>query len=278
MTKPRSRTPLVTTVETVEWISAGMVRITAVGGELSRFQLGAFTDSYVKVMFLNPAASYQRPIDVEAIRASHPSENWPRLRTYTVRDWDPERLALTLDFVVHGTQGRAGPWAAAARPGDELLLLGPGGGYTPDPAAGWHLLAGDESALPAIAATLAALDQHATVLAFIEVHGAEDELPLQAPAGARIHWLHRGELPFGDRLVPALEAADWPDGVPQVFVHGEAGMVKRLRMLLKVERGIPPERLSISGYWRLGSDDEGWRAAKADWNRGVELAEAAAGA
>ena len=76
----------------------------------------------------------------------------PRRRTYTVRRWDEAAGELTLDFVSHGDEGLAGPWAAAAVPGDQIALQGPGGEYAPDPAADWHLFAGDASALPAIAA------------------------------------------------------------------------------------------------------------------------------
>ena len=61
---------------------------------------------------------------------------------------------LTIDFVVHGDVGVAGPWARTAQPGDELDLVGPGGAYTPDPDADWHLLAGDASVIPAISASL----------------------------------------------------------------------------------------------------------------------------
>ena len=60
------------------------------------------------------------------------------------------------------------------------------------------------------------------------------------------------------------------------FVHGEAGFVKELRRLLRVERGVPREALSISGYWRRGMDDEGWRSTKAGWNARVEAEEVAA--
>src|SRR3954465_15934344 len=93
-----------------------MVRVVFGGDELHDFGAGAFQDHYVK-LGLTP-----------------PGESEPRTRTYTVRDGDGERL--TIDFVVHGAEGVAGPWAAAAEPGAELLLLGPGGASTPDPAAG----------------------------------------------------------------------------------------------------------------------------------------------
>jgi NADPH-dependent ferric siderophore reductase len=93
-----------------------------------------------------------------------------------------------------------------------------------------------------------------------------------------VHWVHRGSRPVGQALVAAVRALAWPDGhAPHAFVHGEAGWVKELRAYLRIDRGVPAERLSISGYWRLGTDGEGWRARKREWLREVEEREAAAG-
>src|SRR5689334_15084440 len=200
----RPRRPIATTVRRAEWLSPTFVRIVLGGGDLERFGGAAFADAYVKVVFLHPDGDYARPVDMDAIRATMPREYWPRLRTYTVRAWDPDRLELTLDFVVHGDEGLAGPWARRARPGDEVLFMGPGGAYSPDPAADWHLLIGDESALPAIAAAAERLPDSATARLFIEVAGPDDELPLKLPAGAELTWLHRGSEPVGARLVEAV--------------------------------------------------------------------------
>ncbi|MEV4068072.1 siderophore-interacting protein, partial [Nonomuraea dietziae] len=160
----------------------------------------------------------------------------------------------------------------AARPGNELYLLGPGGGYAPSPDADWHLLAGDESALPAIAASLEALPSGATARVFIEVEGPEEEQKLDVP----VVYVHRQGGPRGDRLVEAVRGLDFPSGRVHAFVHGEAACVKELRRFLRVEKEIPLDQLSISGYWRLGVDDEGWRSVKKDWNRQVEAEESAA--
>ncbi len=187
-----------------------------------------------------------------------------------MRSWDAEARELTVDFVVHGDEGLAGPWAAAAKPGEEIHFLGPGGAYLPEAGADWHLLAGDESALPAIAASLARMPEGARVHAFIEVAGPEERQELTVPAGAEITWLHRDGAPVGRELVAAVRALDFPAGRVQAFVHGEAGFVKELRRLLRVERGIPREDLSISGYWRSGHDEDGWQASKQDWNQQVE--------
>ncbi len=259
-----------------ERISPHMIRVIVGGDGLRDFAISPeFTDHYVKVVFPPEGVDYPRPFDVQRVRESMPREHWPRLRTYTVRAWDAESRELTLDFVHHGDEGLAGPWAARARPGDEILMLGPGGGYGPDPAADWHLLVGDESALPAIAASLEAMPEGARAHAFVEVAGPEEEIKVRTYGDVHLTWLYRRERRVGEALVEAVRGLDLPGGDVQAFVHGEAGFVKELRRLLRVEAGISMARLSISGYWRLGVDDEAWRAVKRDWNRRVETEEAA---
>lgn len=107
------------------------------------------------------------PLGLEAVRSALPREQWPRTRTCTVRAWDPDALEMTLDFVHHGDEGLAGPWAARAEPGDGIRFMGPGGGYAPDPAPDWHLLAGDESALLAVAAAVESLPAGARALVLV---------------------------------------------------------------------------------------------------------------
>ncbi|MCP2167811.1 siderophore-interacting protein [Goodfellowiella coeruleoviolacea] len=256
-------------VRRTEWLTPHMIRVVLGGEGLSAFTAGAFTDHYVKLLFPVEGVAYPRPLDMELIRAEFPRDQWPRTRTYTVRRWDADEGELTVDFVHHGDTGLAGPWAARARPGDEIAFLGPGGAYTPDPAADWHLLAGDEAALPAIAAALERIPDDARTHAFIEVAGPAEEQKLEAPDAAEITWVHRTG-PVGHALVHAVSALSFPPGTPHAFVHGEAGCVKQLRHLLRVERQVPRERLSISGYWRVGHDEDGWQASKREWNQRVE--------
>ncbi|MFF4953974.1 siderophore-interacting protein [Streptomyces chattanoogensis] len=253
-----------------EQLTPHMVRVVLGGEGLARFAAGEYTDHYVKLVFPLPEVSYPEPFDMARIRADLPRDQWPRTRTYTVRAWDAAAGELTLDFVVHGDEGLAGPWAAGAKPGDEILLLGPGGAYAPAADAAWHLLAGDESALPAIAAALARMPAGVPVHAFIEVAGPEERQELTAPADAEITWLYRGAAPVGRELVAAVRELTFPAGQVQAFVHGEAGFVKELRRLLRIDHGIPREALSISGYWRTGHDEDGWQASKRDWNQQVE--------
>ncbi|MEU2230552.1 siderophore-interacting protein [Streptomyces vietnamensis] len=253
-----------------ERITPHMVRVVLGGPGLDGFAADTYTDHYVKLLFAPEGVAYPEPFDIERIRAEFPRDQWPTTRTYTVRSWDPVHRELTIDFVVHGDEGLAGPWAARARAGETVRFLGPGGGYAPDPAADWHLLAGDESALPAIAVALEQLPEGAKAHAFIEIADAAEEQKLATAAGIEVTWLHRGDRPVGEALVEAVTALDFPAGDVHAFVHGEAGFVKELRRHLRLDRGVARERLSISGYWRLGKSDEGWRAMKREWNDQVE--------
>ena len=107
---------------------------------------------------------------------------------------------------------------------------------------------------------------------FLQVHGSEEEVGLDSPGDLRLHWLH-GDA--DEHLAEAIAALDFPPGTPQVFLHGEATSVRLARRHLAVDRGVPAESLSATGYWKRTLTDEGWREDKAEWNRQVE-AEAAA--
>ncbi|MFE5733048.1 siderophore-interacting protein [Streptomyces sp. NPDC056528] len=270
--QPARRSPKATEARVVhtERITPHMVRLVLGGPGLDGFGVGEYTDHYVKLLFAPEGVTYPEPFDMERIREEYPREQWPTTRTYTVRAWDPERRELTVDFVVHGDEGLAGPWAARAEAGDTVRFLGPGGGYAPDETADWHLLVGDESALPAIAAALERLPAGARAHAFVEIEDAAEEQKLETAADVDVTWLHRGGRPVGEALVEAVRTLDFPTGDVHAFVHGEAGFVKELRRHLRLDRGVPRERLSISGYWRLGKTDEAWRAIKRDWNDQVE--------
>ncbi|QEV17157.1 siderophore-interacting protein [Streptomyces alboniger] len=251
-----------------ERLTPHMQRVVLGGEGLAAFTAGECTDHYVKLLFDAEGVTYPEPFDIQRIREEFPREQWPVTRTYTVRWWDPETRELALDFVIHGDEGLAGPWARDARPGATIRFLGPGGGYAPDAGADWHLLAGDESALPAIAAAAEALPAGAVARVFVEVEGPDEEQKIATDA--EVVWLHRAGRPVGHALIEAVRSLEWPAGDVQAFVHGEAGFVKELRRYLRVERELPRERLSISGYWRLGHNEDGWQASKREWNAQVE--------
>ncbi|MEU0336349.1 siderophore-interacting protein [Streptomyces sp. NPDC006193] len=251
-----------------ERLTPHMQRVVLGGEGLADFAADTCTDHYVKLLFGADGVTYPEPFDLERIRAEFPREQWPVTRTYTVRAWDPVHRELTLDFVIHGDEGLAGPWATRVRPGETVRFAGPGGAYAPDPAADWHLLAGDESALPAIARALETLPAGACAHAFVEVSGPEEEQKIDTQV--QVVWLHRGDRPVGEALLEAVRGLEFPEGRVHAFVHGEAGFVKELRRLLRVERQIPREDLSISGYWRLGHNEDGWQASKREWNARIE--------
>ncbi|MFR0353741.1 siderophore-interacting protein [Streptomyces sediminimaris] len=252
-----------------ERLTPHMQRVVLGGEGLAGFAADTCTDHYVKLLFPPaPGVSYPEPFDMERIREELPREQWPVTRTYTVRAWDPQSREMTLDFVIHGDEGLAGPWAARVEPGETVRFMGPGGAYAPDVSADWHLLAGDESALPAIARSLESLPEGVTAHAFVEVSGPEEEQKIDSDV--QVVWLHRGERPVGERLCEAVRALEFPGGRVHAFVHGEAHFVKELRQLLRVELRIPREDLSISGYWRLGHNEDGWQASKREWNARVE--------
>ncbi|MCY0906113.1 siderophore-interacting protein [Arthrobacter sp. H14-L1] len=260
--KPRPQATLA--VVRKEWLGDHMVRIVAGGVGLVDFTPNGFSDMYVKIHFPQPGVSYREPLDVFALRNSLPREQWPSTRTYTVRWVDAQAQELAIDFVVHGSEGLAGPWAAAAAPGDRLIISGPGGAYRPDPDADWYLLAGDEAAVPAIAAALEALPANAVGSAFLEVDGNEDIQTIAAPAGIEVIWLLRRGQPAGTSslLADAVAAVPWQDGRVDVFAHGEREYMKALRAILFADHGLERSQVSLSGYWARGRNEDGFQAEK----------------
>jgi len=257
-------------VSRVEQLTPHMIRVVFTGEGLRAIEAGSCTDHYVKALFPLPGVVYPEPFDMGRIRETVPRPDWPAVRTYTIRKWLPAIPEMWIDFVVHGDEGIAGPWAVAAQPGDPFRFMGPGGAYAPSADSDWHLLVGDESALPAIAAALEGMPADAPVRAFIEVENADEEQKLECPGDAEITWLHRGGRPVGEALIEAVRAYEFPAGRVQAFVHGEATFVKDLRRYLKNELAIPMDQLSISGYWRRGLNEDGWQSSKREWNQQVE--------
>src|SRR5918998_352645 len=204
----RPRTPRLATVLRTSRPTPPLVRVVLGGEGLAGFA-PEHADAYVKLVLPPTGAPYAAPFDLDAVQREHPRELWPCLRTYTVRRWDPASGELVLDVVVHGDEGLAGPWAVAARPGDLVQLLGPGGAYEPSGDADWHLLAGDETALPAIAASLERLPAGTTARGFVQGPHAAEEQPLPLPPDVELTWVHRDGLP-GQALVAAVRGAELP--------------------------------------------------------------------
>lgn len=253
-------------VEHTQPLTSNLVRIVFGGDGLAEFQPTEWTDQYVNARFLPDGVDYGPPFDLDEAMA-RPRGERPVGRRITIRAWDPATRRVTMDFVVHGASGHAGRWAGRARPGDRLQFTGPSGGYRPDPDADVHLFAGDESALPGIAASLEQVPAGSPAFVVVVVDDADGELELSSPADLHLTWLHRVDAAPGDpdQLLRAVQALELPPGRVQPFVHGEAYEVRAIRKHLVNDRGIPKEASSISPYWRRGRNDEQWRQVKRDW-------------
>ncbi len=221
-TEPSARPQRVRRTATVvrtERVTPHLVRIVFGGPGLADLPVGECTDHYLKLQFPAGEAVVQR--------------------AYTVRSYDLTSRELTIDFVVHGDAGIAGPWAVSARSGDEIDMIGPGGGYAPAADVAWHLFVGDESALPAIAAALERLPTGHLAVVYVEVENADEELPLKAARQRRtaLGASRRQQPRSGRGAARPVTTAALPRGTFDAFVHGEAGFVREVRRHLRSERG-----------------------------------------
>ena len=227
------------------------------------------------------------------------------MRTYTVRAFRPDRAEMDVDLVLHGvTGGHAGPmsrWATNARPGDVLALIGPdvpgsgrlwGTEWLPPISARRLVIAGDETAVPAVGAIVESLPRGSRGVVLVEVPYADDIQRWDAPTGVDVHWRvrHRAdEAPptvHGAQLEAAVAGAmarlcggpqEQTTALPDVdidestlwevpdtddvatgiyaWIAGEAGVVKRLRRLVVGDFGVPRSSVAFMGYWREGRSD-----------------------
>jgi NADPH-dependent ferric siderophore reductase len=259
-----------------EQLTPHMIRLVLGGTGFDTFKPSEFADSYVKIVIVRDDVEVDalpQPLTLDSFNEL-PEERRPFVRTYTVRRVDADRREITVDFVVHGEHGVAGPWASSAQPGQPAYLMGPSGAYSPNLDADWHLLAADEAGLPALGAALEALPPNAVGWAFIEVSGPDDEIPLSAPEGVEVRWVYRGgradlvpEDQAGDNapLIASVTETAWLPGQAHVFIHGEAqAVMHNLRPYIRNVRGVEAKWASISGYWRRGRTEETFRQWKAE--------------
>ena len=283
-------------VAVVRRLGPSFVRLTLTGPELAGFGAAGCDQRFKLVLSRDDAGLgrlRERGQDWYAEYCAMAEEQRPVIRTYTVRAVRPERAELDVDVVLHGVEdGHAGPaasWAAAAVPGDPITLLGPdrpGSGppwgveWAPPPAARTLLLAGDETAVPAVCAILESLDDAPrSVTALLEVPQAGDAVDVALPAGATLRWLPRDGAARGSLLVPAvhealceLGLASTPAAPPEevgdellwevpdpdaasgcyAWLAGEAGVVRTLRRHLVGDLGVPRGSVAFMGYWRQG--------------------------
>ncbi len=227
--------------------SPRMVRVTLAGPELTGFDPGLPAAS---VRLLLPPDGSELVLPTwNGNEFLHDDGSRPIIRTLTPLRFDPDPPELDVEIVRHG-HGLLSSWAGTVQPGDPVAVSGTGRGYEIDPDARSFLLAGDESALPAISVLLEALPPEAGVRVLAEVHDLDGRLDLPAHPGATVDW-----HPFepggraGDALVAAVTGAELTPDV-RVWVAGEAAAVQRIRRHLFDDRGLGRSQAVVRGYWK----------------------------
>ncbi|MGW3473484.1 siderophore-interacting protein [Saccharopolyspora sp. NPDC000995] len=279
-------------------LGPSFVRITFAAQCLRTFGAGR-RDQRIKLVLPQPGRNSRTPRkgpDWYQRWLALPDEIRPNLRTYTVRAYRCGPAELDVDFVLHGGSGHGGPasnWAATAQPGDVIGLLGPdrpgtgrmwGCEWAPPATASHLVLAGDETAVPAVAAIVETLPPCTRGIVCLEVPEENDRQDWRVPDGVEVRWFpRRAAQPHGKLLeegvAAALEelhprtrgsAAELDDvdvdisplwevpedtACPSRFygwLAGEAAVIKRLRRMLVSDYGIPKQAVAFMGYWRDG--------------------------
>lgn len=241
-------------VARTEALTPHLVRVTLTGPELEGFDQGLPAAS---VRLLLPHHDEVTVPTWSGNEFLHADGSRPALRTLTPRRFSAEGHELDVEIVLHG-DGPMSAWAGSVHPGDAAAVSGTGRGYTIEPTTSRYVLAGDESALPAISVLLEALPPDASITVLAEVARPDARLDLPPHPGATVQWfdLRSGGAP-GDALVAAVHEAEVAsDG--RVWVAGEAAAVQGIRKHLFDERGLERSRCTVRGYWKRG------RAGQAD--------------
>lgn len=257
LTVERVRHPLkmrVLTVARVERIAGLLARVTFRGEDLRDFVSASF-DDHVKLFF--PADPSQPPalpeVGPDGIKFPEGAPR-PAARDYTPRRFDVEREELDIDFVLHG-DGPASSWAEQAQVGQRLGIGGPRGSFVVPKGFDWHVLIGDETALPAIARRLEELPATAQALVLIEVPGAANEIPLPTQARASVRWLHRDGTAAGysTLLLEAARGLALPPGEGYTWIAAESAVAKAVREIMVAQHGVDKSRIRAASYWKRGA-------------------------
>lgn len=235
-------------------VTPRMRRITLAGEDLLRF---ASSGLHVRLLF--PCRRDEAPIWPTMGADGRPcwpdAATRPDIRIYTIRAIDPAKGEVDIDFVLHEGEAMPGArFAAGARPGDLVGMTGPGGGSVG--YADWYLLAGDETALPAIGRILEELPPHARAVVRVEVADEAERQPLASQADLDVQWLLRSERPAGatDALVDAVRAVELPADDRSIFVWAgcEYASFRAIRSYLRQERQLVRDQHLVVAYWRRG--------------------------
>lgn len=229
-------------------LTPGMRSVTLESGELRDFPSQSFDDHLKLMLPSEPGAPFEAP----EMTPSGPKFNGPPpiMRDFTPRAFDKAAGRLTLEFALHDG-GVASDWARAVKPGDRVAIGGPRGSTVVPLGYDWHVLAGDESAMPAIARRLEELPEGARAYVFIETQDDADRRPLATAADARVTWLRATE----DALASALRGFAKPEGEGFVWAAGEASSMRRVREVVRDVHGLTSSHSRVSAYWKRGVAD-----------------------
>jgi NADPH-dependent ferric siderophore reductase len=224
-----------------EVISPHLLRLTLGGAGLAAFESTGVPDEWVGLIV---PGQYQS-------------------RYYTVRSWDGAEMVL--DVVLHEV-GLVTEWAARDCVGDTVTITEPKGSFAMPEDAGWLLLVGDLTAMPAMARIAATVTDVPTRI-WAEV---PDDLPGYLPAGADVTWL-APPAEGASNLAAVVEGIDWPTGQGYFWMAGESAQMRAIRKHLMRDRRLPGTAYDVMGYWRGVSRrqpravDPGpiWRSGKA---------------
>ncbi|SEJ05623.1 siderophore-interacting protein [Paraburkholderia diazotrophica] len=255
LTVTRVRHPLkfrLLQVKRVETVTPHLIRVTLTGDDLHDFASASF-DDHVKVFF--PAPGEERPAMPEAGPDGPVFPNGqprPVARDFTPRRFDRDARELELEFALHEA-GPATEWATQAKAGQYLGVGGPRGSFVVPTGFDWHLLIGDDTALPAIGRRLAELPHGSRVAAVIEVADPSARIEFDTAADLYIEWRYRSEGAYrGSALLQAVRETFLPDGDGYVWAAGEAATMRAVRYHLVNERGLDKSRIRASAYWKEG--------------------------
>lgn len=236
-------------------VSPQLLRVTLAGEDLKGFVSASF-DDHIKVFFPAPGQSKPALPELGPNGPVFPEgQPKPAARDYTPRRYDAAAGELDIEFVLHG-DGPASTWAAQAAPGQYLGVGGPRGSFVIPEGFDWHLLVGDETALPAIGRRLEELPSGVRALVVLAVDNAAAEIPLPSRADVEIHWQHRDSAPAdcaAGLLEQALREVTLPRGEGYVWAAGEAASIRAVRQYLVGERGIEKGRIRAASYWKAGA-------------------------
>lgn len=239
-------------VREVQRITPHLVRVKLEGDALEGFSSLGF-DDHVKLFFPDPLTGKLVIPTMGPDGLIWPEGIKPIMRDYTPRRFDAAARTLDIDFALH-TAGPATLWAEQARPGQQLGVGGPKGSFIVPTGFDWHLLIGDDTALPAISRRLAELPPNAKATVLLEVDGPADHITFESAAEFDIVWVHRSDAAQGDApLLDALHDVQISPGIFHTWIGCESAQAKALRAYLVTECAANPKMIRASGYWRKGS-------------------------